>query len=158
MIPIRVVAIPSEIAGSVRTTHQDPHYGFPAYTWIGATGAPCRHCLQRIAAGEKAMLFTYDAFEGQEALPLPGPVYIHAEACEKYPEHAGFPADLRNQRTLNAYGRGRRLVAQEYVNGGDVDAKIEQLFGRSDVDYLHVRSTDAGCYTFRIERAEESPS
>jgi hypothetical protein len=158
MIPIRVVAIPTEIADAVRSTHKDPHYGHPAHTAIAAEGAPCRHCLQIIAAGaEKATLFTYDAFAGVESLPLPGPVYIHAEACERYPENSGFPAQLRSSpRTLNAYSRGRQMIATEYVENGNVDAGIEKLFARADVDYIHVRSTTAGCYTFRIERASRS--
>jgi len=155
MIPIRVVAIPTEIADAVRRTHKDPHYGHAAHTEIAGEGAPCRHCLQIIAAGvEKATLFTYDAFEGVESLPLPGPVYIHAEACSRYPENSGFPAQLRSSpRTLNAYARGRRLIAAEYVENGNVDDGVEKLFARADVDYIHVRSTTAGCYTFRIERA-----
>jgi hypothetical protein len=156
MIAIRVVAIATEIADAVRRTHQDPHYGHPAHTEIAGEGAPCRHCLQIIAANsEKATLFTYDAFEGLESLPLPGPVYIHAESCERYPEDGGFPAALRNSpRTLNAYARGRRLVAAEYVENNTMEAGIEKLFAREDVDYIHVRSTSAGCYTFRIERAD----
>lgn len=151
MIPIRVVAISSEVADGVRTAQKDPHYGFPAYTETIKEAAPCRHCLDRIVAGEKATLFTYDAFAGQENLPLPGPVYVHAESCRRYPEDAGYPVALRNRRTLNAYARGRRLVAQEYVDG-DVEATLQRLFARQDVDYVHVRSTDAGCFTFRIER------
>jgi len=156
MIPIRVIAIPTEIADAVRSTHKDPRYGHPAHTEIAGEGAPCRHCLQFIAAGsEKATLFTYDAFEGSESLPLPGPVYIHAEECERYPEAGGFPAMLRKSpRTLNGYARGRRLVATEYVENGDVDAGIEKLFAHTGVDYIHVRSTTAGCFTFRIERAD----
>ncbi len=156
MIPIRIVAISTEIADAVRRTHKDPHYGHPAHTEMAGEGAPCRHCLQIIAAGsEKATLFTYDAFEGIESLPLPGPVYIHAKACERYPEDDGFPPALRDSpRTLNAYAKGRQLVAAEYVENGTADAGIEKLFAREDVNYIHVRSTTAGCYTFRIERAD----
>jgi Protein of unknown function (DUF1203) len=158
MIPIRVIAIPTEIADAVRSTHKDPHYGHPAHTEIAGEGAPCRHCLQIIAAGaEQSTLFTYDAFEGIESLPLPGPVYIHAEACQRYPENGGFPAQLRKSpRTLNGYGKGRQLVAAEYVENASVDAGIEKLLARPDVDYIHVRSTTAGCYTLRIERADRS--
>lgn len=154
MIPIRVVAIATEIADAVRRTQQDPHYGHPAHTAVIGEGAPCRHCLQLIAAGsEKATLFTYDAFAGLESLPLPGPVYIHAEACERYAENGGFPAALKKSpRTLQAYASGRRLVATEYVEDRNVDSGIEKLFARPDVEYIHVRSTRAGCYTFRIER------
>ena len=156
MIPIRVVAIPTEIAEAVRRTQKDPQYGHPAHTGIAGEGAPCRLCLKIIAAGEEnATLFTYDAFKGTESLPLPGPVYIHAQACARYPEDGGFPAALRkSSRTLNAYARGRRLVAVAYVENGSVDAKIEELFAGTEVDYIHVRSTTAGCYTFRIERAD----
>jgi hypothetical protein len=155
MIPIRVVAIPTEIAQSVRKSMQDPQYGFPAHTVVAAGDAPCRHCLRLVAAGEKQLLFTYDAFAGIENLPLPGPVYIHAEACERYSKNGIFPPALRKSpRTLNAYARGRKLVVQEYVEEGSVNATVERLFARRDVDYIHVRSTAAGCYTFRLERAD----
>ena len=157
MVRTRVMAISTEVVESVRETQKDPHYNFPAYTDIAKGNAPCRHCLKIISAGEQATLFTYDAFEGVEKLPLPGPIYIHAESCERYPENGGFPADLKNSpRTLNAYAHGRRLLAQEYVENGTVERAIEKLFRRSDVDYIHVRSTTAGCYTFRIERQDRS--
>jgi hypothetical protein len=153
MIPMRVIAIPTEIADSVRKTMKDPQYGFPAQTGVATRDAPCRHCLKIISPGMHQTLFTYDAFAGLEKLPLPGPVYVHAEACERYPEDAGFPVALRDSpRTLNAYGRGRRLLAQEYVQGGNVDSTLQRLLARADVDYIHVRSTTAGCYTFRVER------
>jgi uncharacterized protein DUF1203 len=155
MKPIRVVAIPTEVAESVRKAMKDPQFGFPAYTDVSKGDAPCRHCLHMISAGMRQTLFTYDAFDGVEKLPLPGPVYVHAEVCERYPEDGGFPEALRESpRTLNAYGRGRRLVAQEYVQGANVDSTIERLFESSDVDYIHVRSTTAGCYTFRVERKQ----
>jgi len=154
MTPMRVVAIPTEIAESVRKRMKDLQYGFPAHTNVAQGDAPCRHCLRIISAGVQQTLFTYDPFAGVEKLPLPGPVYVHTEACERYPEAAGFPAALRGSpRTLNAYGRGRRLLAQEYVEGGNVDSTIERLLERPDVDYIHVRSTTAGCFTFRVERA-----
>jgi hypothetical protein len=155
MIPIEVIAISTDITESVRKTMKDPRYGFPAYTEIARGSAPCRHCLRMISAGERWTLFTHDAFEGIETSPLPGPVYVHAEACERCPEDGGFPAELRNSpRTLNAYARGAQLLAQEFVEDGNVDMGIKKLFERTDTDYIHVRSTTAGCYTFRVERAD----
>jgi uncharacterized protein DUF1203 len=157
MIPTRVVAISTEVAEAVRESQKDPHFNFPAYTGIAKGDAPCRHCLKIIPAGEQATLFTYDAFEGVEKLPLPGPVYIHSKSCVRYPKDGGFPAELKNSpRTLNAYAQGRRLLAQEYVENGTVDSAVEKLFSRADVEYIHVRSTTAGCYTFRIERHDRA--
>jgi hypothetical protein len=154
MFNMRVVAIPTEVANSVRETMQAPLYGFPAHSELATDPAPCRHCLRIIAAGtEHRILFTYDRFAGVEELPQPGPVYIHANDCPRYADDARFPQELRSSpRTLEAYARGRKLVAQEYVEDGKFENAIKQLFARQEVDYIQVHSTTAGCFTFRIER------
>lgn len=150
----RVVAIETEIAEQVRATLKSPVYGFPALLDESGEPAPCRHCLRTIAAKEGRILFTYDRFTGKERLPQPGPVYIHAENCARYSETGGFPEDLRNSpRTVEAYASGRKLKAQAYVSDGRYEPVIAKLFADSEVDYLQIQSTTAGCFTFRIERA-----
>jgi len=155
MLPIRIVAIPTEVAKAVRATRCAPVYGFPAHAEVATDDAPCRHCLRAFIAGkDRRILFTYDRFAGVESLPQPGPIYVHAEACERYAEQNGFPEELRGSpRTVEAYGRGRRLLAQEHVSNGIFEPVIEKLFASPEVDYLQVNSTRAGCFTFRIERA-----
>jgi Protein of unknown function (DUF1203) len=157
MSAIRVVAIPTEVANAVRTTMRAPVYGFPAHAELAADDAPCRHCLRTFVAGrDRRILFTYDRFAGVELLPQPGPVYIHEGDCPRYPGDAGFPEQLRGSpRTLEGYGRGRRLIAQAFVEDGRFEPVIEKIFGRPEVDYVQVNSTTAGCYTFRIERGIE---
>jgi hypothetical protein len=156
MEQVRVVAIPTKVADSVRTTGRAPLYGHPAHSEVGTDAAPCRHCLRLITPGvERRILFTYDRLAGVESLPLPGPVFIHAGACERYMENGGFPEELRaSPRTLESYARGRRFLEHKYVTDGRVERAIEQLFARPDADYIHVNSTTAGCYTFRIERRD----
>lgn len=156
MTDVRFVAIPTEVAEAVRATLKAPVYGFPAHAELASDDAPCRHCLRITKAREdRRILFTYDRFAGVESLPQPGPVYIHEDSCPRYTSDAGFPAALRGSpRTLEAYARGRRLFAQEYVADGKFEPTIEKLFARQDVDYILVNSTTAGCFTFRIEREE----
>jgi hypothetical protein len=154
MLPIRIMAIPTEVAEAVRATLRAPVYGFPAHVEVATDAAPCRHCLRTFAVGEdRRILFTYDRFAGVESHPQPGPVYVHADACTRYAEDAGFPEELRGSpRTVEAYARGRRLLAQECVADGKFEPVIEKLFAIADVDYLQVNSTTAGCFTFRIAR------
>lgn len=157
MKPFSAVAIPTEVAESVRRTGKDPRFGHPAYTNTATQSAPCRHCLRLIRPGEKQMLFTYDAFEGTETLPLPGPVYIHAEPCERYSDQGAFPPELRQSpRTLNAYQKGRRLLAAVYVDDATIDSALTSLCALPDLAYLHVRSTAAGCFTFRMDLGDLS--
>ena len=152
----RIIAIPSEIADAVRSTGKSPGYGHPTHAETATGHGPCRLCLRTFAIGhERRVLFTYDAFSGIEPLPLPGPVFIHEEPCRRYAEDGGFPADMRSHPlTFNAYGRGRHLRVQEYIDDGHVDLAIERLLARSDVDYIHVRDTRAGCFDFQIERKQ----
>ena len=111
--------------------------------------------MRLIPKTELRILFTYDRFSGKESLPQPGPVYIHADDCTRYPEIGHFPEELRNSpRTLEAYARGRRFIAQAHVSDGRFEPAVQGLFANPEVDYLQVHSTTAGCFTFRIERAE----
>jgi uncharacterized protein DUF1203 len=150
----KIVAISTEVADTVRQTMRAPVYGFPAHRELATETAPCRHCLRQITPEvDDAILFTYDRFTGVEKLPQPGPIYVHAKNCARYDEQGGFPEELRGSaRTLEAYARGRRLIAQEYVADGAFEAAIARLFSNGAVDYLQVNSTTAGCFTFRIER------
>jgi hypothetical protein len=148
------VALPTSVAEAVRATLTAPGYGHPAHVEVAKGYGPCRHCLRMFDVGrDRRILFTYDPFDGLEPLPLPGPVFIHADACARYPEGAGFPDELRMHRlTLNAYGAARRLLVQAYVADGAAETALEQLFADAKVAYVHVRDTKAGCYDLRVER------
>lgn len=154
MSPFRTIAIPTATASAVRATLKAPRYGHPAHAEVATGHGPCRHCLRTFRVGvDRRILFTYDAFDDLEPFPLPGPVFIHEDACERYPEGAGFPDGLRPYAvTLSGYGRGRLLREQVRAEGGRAEVEIERLLARADVDYIHVRDTSAGCYDFRIER------
>lgn len=156
MIPIRIVAIPTQVAEKVRKTMRSSFHGFPAHADLATDNAPCRHCLRMIVAGQdRQILFTYNRFAGVEPLPQPGPVYVHEGPCGRYESDSGFPEELRGSpRTLEAYGRGRRLLGQEYIADGKFEPAVEKLFNQEQVDYIQVHSTTAGCFTFRIERAD----
>ena len=62
---------------------------------------------------------------------------------------------LSHRLTLNAYARGRQLVAQRYVSDGLVEPELQRLLLDRQVAYIHVRDTDAGCYDFCIERTSD---
>lgn len=153
---LKIVPMPTVVADSVRSAMKAPVYGFPAHREIAASRAPCRHCLKLIRPGaEEFILFTYDAFHGQGVSPSPGPVYIHAERCGPYDGNGELPAEYQGQPlTLEAFGDDRRRVSEKLVSGTNGNAVLQEIFQDSDVKYIHVRSTSAGCYLFRVERAD----
>ena len=154
MSGFQVKGITTEIANGARETMRSPQYGHPVYQEVLMEPSPCRHCLRVIRAGERALLFTYDPFAG-DAGPLPGPIYIHSERCERYRESTKFPEELRDSpRTLAAYGSKRRMISETLVPAnGDFEGAMLTIASNPDVRYVHVRSTTAGCFTFRANRA-----
>lgn len=149
----QTIALASSIADSVRSTMTSPFGQHPAHTEVARGHGPCRHCLRTFQVGaEKRILFTFDPFAESGVPPLPGPIYIHQESCERYPVDGGLPEDLRSRSlTLNAYARDRKLVAEEQVTDGHTEAAIERLLTLPEVVHIHVRDTEAGCYDLRIE-------
>ena len=93
----RVVALGDRTADIVRKTRLSPGYGHPAHAEVATGYGPCRQCLRTFSVGsDRRILFTYDPFFGREKLPLPGPVFIHEEYCERYPENG----DIAHQNFL----------------------------------------------------------
>jgi hypothetical protein len=154
MNKLRIIAISTEVANAVRTTGRAPRYGHPMHVEVATGYGPCRHCLQIFQVGtEKRALFTYDPFGDPDLVPLPGPIFIHADGCERYPEEGGYPDALRPySAVLMAYGKGRHLVAEIQVEDGSQSQAIQQLFEVPEVEYVHVRDKTAGCFDFRVER------
>jgi hypothetical protein len=154
MSSYRVVAIPSEVAEQVRNTGKSPRYGFPAHREVAAGRAPCRHCLKLIRKDEEELLlFTYDPFGELGEPPLPGPVYIHAAECPRHPESDAIPEEYRGRLlTLEGYGQNRALVKEIRVSDGAEERAAEELFRETKIRYVNVRSTEAGCFLFRLQR------
>lgn len=161
MSSFHAVAIPTEVAHSVRATMKSPKYGFPAHREVAAGRAPCRHCLELVRLKEEELiLFTMDAFHtlphGETVPPSPGPVYIHAEKCARYGSGEtlnGIPATYRGRLlTLEAFGADRKLLAEVRTSDSQEEKLAEELFANSEVKYIQVRSTEAGCFLFRLER------
>ena len=147
-----VTALPQEVATYVRAHGRDPKWGHPALTQLATGFGPCRLCLRRFKEGEEQrMLFTYDSYAGAAEFPQPGPVYIHAEDCDRY-DGSGFPPDLRAlELTFEALAPGPRVVALDRADGEGAEGVIERLLDLPDVDFVNVRNTEAGCFVARVD-------
>jgi hypothetical protein len=148
-----VRALPQDVAVFVREHGSDPVWGHPALTQLATGFGPCRFCLRRFREGEEMRtLFTYDSYAGVAEFPQPGPVYIHADECDRY-DGEGFPPDLRGlELTFEGVAAGPRVVALERTGGEGLERVIGDLLDLPEVDYVNVRNTQAGCFIARIDR------
>ena len=150
----KVTPISKTIADSVREMMVSPHGNLPALSSIADGYGPCRCCLRFFKQGEEERIYiSYDPFVGNSNLPLPGPVFIHAEDCDEYSEEI-FPKHLLGIPLIfEAYGDHIRLAASEVVDRGGYNEQIDKILAMPDVNSIHLRNGEAGCFIAKILRA-----
>lgn len=148
-----VTAIPTEISDKVRLTNLSPQYKHPASTAVATGYGPCRSCLKTFDEGkDERILFTYNAFAGRAELPLPGPIFIHKEACEAY-SGSGFPSELRNlPMFFEAFDADGNMTRRVPVVEMEIESQIEEIFIEDPVKHIYVRNAEAGCFMAWIDR------
>jgi|SRR5579862_1442510 len=149
-----VTALASEVARDARSASRDEHGNVLSAEIQHAGGNPCRHCLRRADAGERLVLFSYSPFAVRNPYKEVGPVFVHADGCERYGDVGRLPADFLNRPlVLRGYDAEQRIVAVAVVADGRTEQRVEELLGEPEVAFVHARSFTHGCYLFRIDRA-----
>ena len=86
-------------------------------------------------------------------IPLPGPVFVHAERCERFAQESGYPVELLPYgAVLDGYDREQRVIVQRRVSNGEHEAAIAEMFSDPAVRYVMVRDLKAGCFDFQAVR------
>jgi hypothetical protein len=149
----RVVPISKDAADEVRRTMVSPFGKLPASSSVATGYGPCRSCLETFRQGKEERIYiTYDPFSGASKLPLPGPVFIHTEECAEYSERS-FPNKLRSiPMILEGFGTNSRLLRSEPVSINSVDEQIEEILNADEIEVIHIRNAEAGCFIAKIQR------
>src|SRR6266702_3398009 len=149
----RIIPLPTEIAEAARRAINAGVADHSLLTADSPGSAPCRHCLRWAQPGERVILFPYSAIPSGHPYSETGPIFVHAEKCERYSATDEYPADFRNGRVFRAYDSNYNLIEAEIVNGGEPEVVIESLFQNPDTTFVDARSVTHGCFTFRVQRA-----
>jgi hypothetical protein len=121
-------------------------------------GVPCRHCQRDVAKGEPYLILGYRPFPDLQPYAETGPIFLHAEPCERYRETDEIPALFRKngrRYLLKGYNERDRIVygTGTIVSSDELKAVAEKILSNDDVRYVHVRSATNNCYQLRIDRA-----
>ena len=149
----RIVPLPTDIAENARRAAESGAANHAVIVVDSATGYPCRHCLRWAQPGERVILFPYTSIPTGHPYSEIGPIFVHAEKCQRYSATDEFPVDFRNGRVFRAYDGDYNMIDAEIANGNDPKAIIEKLFQNSKTEFVDARSVTRGCFTFRILRA-----
>lgn len=116
-------------------------------------GFPCRITLEDAGEGETLLLINHEDHAAATPFRSSYAIYLRESAVEPLvledttpPVFAGRPIALR---AFDAQGmlRGAALALAD-----DADARIRELFERSEIAYIHAHNAAHGCFAARVER------
>jgi hypothetical protein len=154
---IRFVALDTELVMRLQNGSVDAN-GHKPERHISLGGMmPCRHCLADIKAGEPYLILAHRPFPGPQPYAEQGPIFLHADSCQRHPESADAPRMFleREAYLIRGYGADDRIVygsGKIVASAGMAKAACE-TFGDPRIKYVHVRSASNNCYQCRIDQA-----
>lgn len=149
----RIIPLPTEIAEAARRAVNTGASDHALVTADSPETCPCRHCLRWAQPGERVILFPYAAIPSGHPYSETGPIFVHADKCQRYSATDEYPAAFRNGRVFRAYDSNYKILDAKVVNGSEPKAVIEELFQNPETVFVDVRSVTHGCFTFRVQRA-----
>lgn len=153
---LKIVAMPTEHARAYRQGASDANGQLPEKHKSTGFGNPCRHCLQNINAGDDMLVLAYRPFDALQPYAEVGPVFLHAEECERHDEAAGMPGMFKHWGTLlvKGYSANDRIQYHSFrhIPGEEMAQQCAEMLEDKTVEYLHVRTSQYNCFQCRVER------
>ncbi len=99
----RIIPLPTEIADAARRVVNAGVADHALITVDSPDSSPCRHCLRWAQPGERVILFPYAAIPAGHPYSETGPIFVHADGCQRYSDES------RISRRLSEWPRVSRL-------------------------------------------------
>jgi Protein of unknown function (DUF1203) len=149
----QIVPLPTEIADTARRVANAGAADHAVITVDSPESSPCRHCLRWAEPGERVVLFPYTAIPSGQPYSETGPIFVHADKCQRYSATNKYPDNFRNGRVFRAYDSNYNIIDAQVVDGSEPEVVIESLFQNPETAFVDARSVTRGCFTFRVQRA-----
>jgi Protein of unknown function (DUF1203) len=117
--------------------------------------SPCRRCLRNAEIGDELVLAPYDPFTLRSPYAGEGPVFVHAEGCERFDSAPGAVSEQVTGRVLSvrAYDDDAMMTDATVLKGERFTERVSELLDDTAVAFLHVHFAGPGCFAFRVDRA-----
>jgi len=158
MKQFKIVPLSREYANKIKENNKDD-FGHEVIEQLATAKGPCRVSLRPFKVGEDVrLLISYSPFTIDNVFNQPGPVFIHKKDVEPYSDIHRFPPEIKANKesfplTLIGYTKDQMMGLTQLVGDDDVDLLITKIFeSQPDIEYLHARNAEAGCFICKIER------
>ena len=135
MTALRFVSMPTAAARAFQAGAADANGQPPERHVADEDGLPCRHCQRPIATGEPYLILAYRPFPAAQPYAELGPIFLHAEPCERHLDSSELPEMFRDWKNVlvRGYGADDRIV----YGTGEVVSPTDVVVGGGT--HLHAR-------------------
>lgn len=154
----KVVPVSKHHIDRLRETGRD-EFGNEIIEQIAGGYGPCRISLKPFRPGvDRRILLGHSPFNIANAFNQPGPIFVNSADVDEYADVHRFPQEIKANKehfplTLIGYNLVQQMIFSELVGDQDVDEMIARIFNEeTDIEYLHARNAQAGCFICKIER------
>jgi hypothetical protein len=114
---------------------------------------PCRVSLTDSEAGEELLLINYEHHAVDSPYRMRFAIFLR-EGDRTYDRLNEIPEQFRNRvLAVRSFDAKAMMVANQLVDGNEIEPVLEKMLAPSNVEYLHVHFAAAGCYAARVQRA-----
>jgi hypothetical protein len=114
---------------------------------------PCRVSLTDSQPGEELLLINYEHHPVKSPYRMRFAIFVR-EGDQTYDKVNEIPEQLRNRiLAVRSFDANAMMVANQLVDGNEIEPILEKMLSPSNVDYLHIHFAAAGCYAAKVQRA-----
>jgi hypothetical protein len=122
-------------------------------------GYPCRVSLADADIGEELLLLPFAHQPARSPYRASGPIFVRKGARQCRLDAGVIPDYVRlRQMSVRAYNASHLMIDAAVSEGKDAAGVILEMFGNSDVAYIHLHNAKPGCFSCRVNRAWEPGS
>jgi hypothetical protein len=123
-------------------------------TAASSFGYPCRVSLEDAQAGEELLLLPYQHQPAESPYRASGPIFVRRGATTRHLAPGEVPPYIsRRVMSLRAYDAKHMMIDADVVEGAAVAARLQAMFDKPEVAYVHLHNAKPGCYSSLAMRA-----
>ncbi|OWU85622.1 hypothetical protein ATO6_01435 [Oceanicola sp. 22II-s10i] len=116
-------------------------------------GFPCRVSLQDAEVGETVILVNHTHLDLGSPYDARHAVFVRQDAPQAAPVAGEVPEVLHHRLlSLRAFDAGGMMIAADVVEGAEVAARLDAMFGATDVSFIDIHNAKPGCFAARARR------
>ncbi len=151
---VKFIGLPTSAVAALREGAEDSNGQAPEVAVSSGVGVPCRHCMRPVEKGERYLVLGHRPFETIQPYAEVGPLYVHADACDRADLVDELPEMLESETyILRGYDAGERIVygTGDVVPNGEIITRAEEILAEPEVVFVHIRSAQNNCFQCRVE-------